>query len=682
MKQRSCIAAVLAVAFAFSGCSGPQSLSAIPMSASGHHRHRFRPRTVISNSCNTLPGQVAGTITEYSLPRASAQPIGIAVDAQSNVWVAEYNTARIAEFVPGTSSWSEVVTPTSNSEPRDVAIGPDGNAWFTEYNAAKVGVVRAGVVSEYGFAGQAFGIDSNPDGNLYAGAPTDYVAKISTGGTVTKTATSNSPWEVSSDSSGNVWYTTNDGPQGADKVVERKADGTAATYNVPTANSQPYGITEGPGSTGMWFTEVSGNKIGNITPGGQIVEYRVPTAGSNPVGIVAACGKLWFTEKQADQIGELDPSTGTFTEYPVPTSGGGPNRVAIDQNGNVWFSESDSDKIAMIATSTAPGACNPVPGQVVGTVTEYPMPRASAQPLGIGVDAQANVWVAEYGAARIAEFVPGTSSWSEYATLTSNSEPRDIAIGPDGNAWFTEYNAAKVGVVRGTTVSEYGFASRAFGITSNTNGNLYAGAPTDYIATITTGGTVTKTATSHSAWEVSSDASGNVWYTTNDGPQGANTVVARNADGSFGVYNVPTPSSKPYGIAPGPGSTGMWFTEVAGNKIGNVTPGGQIVEYPVPTAASSPVGIVAACGKLWFTEKNADQIGELDPNSGSFVEYPIPTPSAGPNRITVDQNGNAWFTESDSDKIAMIATSTAFGPGARRAPRRSRASVTKRPPAI
>src|SRR3954447_7901459 len=55
-------------------------------------------------------------------------------------------------------------------------------------------------------------------------------------------------------------------------------------YAVPTAASQPGGITWGPDAN-LWFTEVAGNKIGKIAPSGTIVEFAVPTASSQPTDI-------------------------------------------------------------------------------------------------------------------------------------------------------------------------------------------------------------------------------------------------------------------------------------------------------------------------------------------------------------------------------------------------------------
>jgi virginiamycin B lyase len=50
---------------------------------------------------------------------------------------------------------------------------------------------------------------------------------------------------------------------------------------------------------------------------------------------------------------------------------------------------------------------------------------------------------------------------------------------------------------------------------------------------------------------------------------------------------VTTPNAQPYGIAAGPDGN-LWFMETNANQIGRITPTGTITEYPVPTTSSAP----------------------------------------------------------------------------------------------
>ena len=69
----------------------------------------------------------------------------------------------------------------------------------------------------------------------------------------------------------------------------------------------------------MWFTEQGADRIGRITPSGDIREYSLPTPRAGPTGIALGHdGALWFTEQYADRIGRLDPRTGSVREYVLP----------------------------------------------------------------------------------------------------------------------------------------------------------------------------------------------------------------------------------------------------------------------------------------------------------------------------------------------------------------------------
>jgi virginiamycin B lyase len=120
-------------------------------------------------------------------------------------------------------------------------------------------------------------------------------------------------------------------------------------------------------------------------------------------------------------------------------------------------------------------------------------------------------------------------------------------------------------------------------------------------------------------------------------------------------FVVPTLSSQPFQIVAGPDGA-LWFTELAGNKIGRVTTAGVITEFPVPTAGSQPTGIVAGPdGALWFTEASMGKIGRIT-IAGVVTEFPIPTALSQPFGIEVGIDGALWFTELGASKIGRITT--------------------------
>jgi uncharacterized repeat protein (TIGR01451 family) len=63
----------------------------------------------------------------------------------------------------------------------------------------------------------------------------------------------------------------------------------------------------------------------------------------------------------------------------------------------------------------------------------------------------------------------------------------------------------------------------------------------------------------------------------------------------------------------------LWFTELGGNKIGQINATtGAITEFAVPTAGSLPTGIVTGVdGNVWFTELFGNQIGQVVLNAAA-----------------------------------------------------------------
>ena len=79
------------------------------------------------------------------------------------------------------------------------------------------------------------------------------------------------------------------------------------------------------------------------------------------------------------------------------------------------------------------------------------------------------------------------------------------------------------------------------------------------------------------------------------------------------TFNTTTPGAGPNRIAVGPSDLGpaaLWFTESTANNIGEITTGGTVSEFPVPTATSGLLGIgLGPTNTIWFTEHDANRLG-------------------------------------------------------------------------
>ncbi|MFI5008966.1 MAG: hypothetical protein ACHQDY_01680 [Solirubrobacterales bacterium] len=316
-----------------------------------------------------------------------------------------------------------------------------------------------------------------------------------------------------------------------------------------TAASELGGIAPGPDGN-LWFTEVGGNKIGRITPGGVIAEFPIPTPNSRPEWIAPGPdGNLWFTEYKADKIGQITPS-GAVAEFPVPTPESGPKEIALGPDGNLWFTEIKGNKIGRITPN--------------GAITEFPIPTPESEPWGIASYPEGNLWFTEYKGNKIGVITPGGAITEFPLPALNNSGPPGIATGPDGDVWFTEFLSDKIGrMAPSGGVAEFFLYPRPWS---------FPGA-------------------------IAAGPDGDLWFS-----EGGGDKIGRiTPGGAITEFPVPTMESKPEDIAPGPDGN-LWFTESKGNKIARIGTGAPEALASAPTVTGGEeAGKTEICNAAWST---------------------------------------------------------------------------------
>jgi virginiamycin B lyase len=146
-----------------------------------------------------------------------------------------------------------------------------------------------------------------------------------------------------------------------------------------------------------------------------------------------------------------------------------------------------------------------------------------------------------------------------------------------------------------------------------------------------------------------------LWFTDTDN----NYIGQLSSGGEITQYPVPSPGNAGlWGIAAGPDDA-VWFTEYYNSKIGRMSPTGQLTEYQTPTSDSGPNDIVLGPDNaLWFTEEWGN-IGRIT-TAGVITEYPIPGEDPDPLGITVGPDGALWFAEHAGRAIGRVTTNAAF----------------------
>jgi virginiamycin B lyase len=287
---------------------------------------------------------------------------------------------------------------------------------------------------------------------------------------------------------------------------------SVATYPLPNPSSKPFALTV-DSANNLWFTESSGNRIGELPNGtATFTEHTVPTASSDPYGIaVGLDGRIWFTEVVASKIGAMT-TAGTFAEFATSKPADGPALITERGDGTIWYSgyvgndiayqdESDPTGGSVALTSgAAPAGVAAGPngllyfteeststigslfeGSVSPTLTPITLPASdggvTASPQAIVEGPDGNMWFADFNTSAIGRFSTANSSVVEYQTPTPNSDPVFITVGTDGALWFTEQNANKIGrITTGGSITEYSVAPSCQvpeGIAVRSNGTVW-----------------------------------------------------------------------------------------------------------------------------------------------------------------------------------------------------------------
>jgi virginiamycin B lyase len=125
---------------------------------------------------------------------------------------------------------------------------------------------------------------------------------------------------------------------------------------------------------------------------------------------------------------------------------------------------------------------------------------------------------------------------------------------------------------------------------------------------------------------------------------------------------LPTAGAQPQDIILGPDGK-LWFTELAANQIGRVTPGNPplIEEFAVPTNFVEPLNItVGPDNKIWFSGKfnGAGGVGRMNPanpaDTQGFGGFGVTSPRG----IAAGPDGSIWLGDAAGGSVVRIDPAT------------------------
>jgi virginiamycin B lyase len=255
-------------------------------------------------------------------------------------------------------------------------------------------------------------------------------------------------WGIVVDSSTNlVWFTD----QISNSVWSFNAtDHDFMQYALPNPRSSPYQIVIDQIGN-VWFTELDGGRLGEITTNGVIKEYQVPltstfntaTNSTGPSGIaISKDGTVWFAEAYGNSVGSF--SGGIFTQYDLNSYGvNSPTGIAIDSRGDIWITQHGGSLFSEF---------DPITNQLT-TISTSVVGVQESLPYFIQIDSQDNIWFNEHYGNAIAKYNPENGTLIEYEVPSRVSDLGNISgvltltLSPNGSPWFTELYTGKIGTV-------------------------------------------------------------------------------------------------------------------------------------------------------------------------------------------------------------------------------------------
>ncbi len=645
----------------------------------GNHRIRkISPSGVVTTLAGSLPGFNNGTGTQARF----FGPLGLAVDALGNVFVADGANNRIRKVSPSgvvstvagsgnRSSLDGVGTRASFYHPAGIALDASGNAYVTDRNSRKIRKI----------AGDSYLLTGDPTGQ--AGNHNVVLQASDDNGGVTQqnftieviaapTVTTNQAVSISFNEAilqgevtsqggaaiterGFVYARTSDDATptlsevNGSTVLKVAVPGTVGTFDMAVNNLMGHtdysfiayadngGLTEGTVQT---FTTLNNVPVFNSTALTSINEantysYLATTqdADGDPVAITASTKPGWLSliPITGDRVttfagsGSEENTDGTGTAAGF----GSPRRIATDSQGNIYVTEigdTDFNENYVIRKITPSGVVTRFAGSGNRGSADGTGTNASFFDLyGVVTDASDNIYVVDRGNQAIRKITPSgvVTTFAGSGNLGSN----------DGTGTYARFNSPQ-------------------GIAIDASGNLYVAdtgnrrirkiSPSGVVSTIAGSGArgnTNGTGTSASFYTPTGlvvDASGNI-YVADSGshlirkitPEG---VVSTLAGGSRGDID-------------GTGFGARFYspTDLTVDKLGNLLVADQ---YNRKIRKVSPLGVVT-------TLAGSQSSGTAD-GTGTTAGFGRPT------GITVGPSGNVYVVDMSSNKIRKIISESSL----------------------
>ncbi|MBV8469315.1 MAG: hypothetical protein JOY60_05570 [Burkholderiaceae bacterium] len=414
------------------------------------------------------PGSVDGT------GRAAQfiAPTGIALDSQGNLYVADYHENNVRKITPagvvttlagqaGVSGHAEGSGSAATfSAPLGLAVDASGNVFVADSgNNVIRKISSSGVVTLFSGSGETggadgsstsatfnapFGLAIDASGNLYVSdSGNDTVRKVASNGSVSTLAgssgsgsadgagaiaTFNGPNGLASDSAGNVYVADRN-----NNIIRKISPAGVVSTLAGTAGNQ--GSSDGASGAASFFspTGVAVDSANNV---------YVADFGNNTVRVISSAGVVTTLAGSAGTTGSSD-GTGSAARFNAPYG------VAVDSSGNVYVTDSGNDTVRKITPAGVVSTLAGTAGHANSTDGMGSAARFSG-PTGIVVDGSGNLYVTDFSnytvrkisAAGVVSTLAGTANNSGTANGSGSAaqfyKPSAIALDGSGNLYVAD----------------------------------------------------------------------------------------------------------------------------------------------------------------------------------------------------------------------------------------------------
>jgi RHS repeat-associated protein len=394
-----------------------------------------------------------------------SSPLGIAVDASGNVWVADTGNNRVQAFKASGEFIRTFGTAGSGNgqlqAPKSLAFDSEGNVWVADAgnNRLQRFSAEGSYLAQFGSAGPNNGQFSEPSGiavdvkgNLWIAdtgnnrvqeaSATEFVRQFGGSGPGQLAA----PAGLATDSEGNVWVA--DTSHNRVQVFDAEGEFVrqfGAKGSGDGQFSEPRAVAI-DASGNAWVADAGNRRLQKFNSKGEFLA-KFSTVGEGetvrPQGVaIAPDGHLWTVEYQTSttttpKVKEWSSAGALLSSFGSEGAGNGqlkePAGVAIDASGNVWIADTGNNRVQAFKAS----------GEFIRKFGTAGTGNGQLQrPKGLTFDAEGNLWVADTLNNRLQHFSPEGSYLAQLGTAGPNagqfSEPAGVAIDGSDSLWIAD----------------------------------------------------------------------------------------------------------------------------------------------------------------------------------------------------------------------------------------------------